>query len=195
MKNIRTKTTLLAIILSTILLQGCADFMVKELTIAAISDGVANKIRTHFSANNFGPIDNSLKGKKSIYVEYQVAHNQAKYAKAIGAFQSAKICQAFKANTQSLKTQYECYIVANNNNTESIKKDIEYHTPKEDGVYIQVGLKDYQGVFSGNTYPLVYQDMATNKTYKFNSPNLYKQSQSIVYAAEYLSRLAQKANE
>ncbi len=195
MKNINTKITFSAIILSATLLQGCMSSIVQEASIWAISSVAADKIRTNFSENDFGPIDDSLKGKKSIYVEYKVQHDQPKYAKAIGAFQSAQICKEFKENTQFLRTQYECYIVANNDSTESIKKDIEYRVPKDDGVYLQVGLRDYQGVLSGITYPLIYKYMATRKTYEISSSNLYKQSQSIVYAAEYLSRLAQKANE
>lgn len=193
-KNKNTKAMLLATALSAVLSQGCVSNIAQEAVIAVTSDTIADGIRTNFSEADFGSIDNSLKGKKSIYVGAKVEHKNPSFASSFGEMRSAQICESFRENTKNLKTQYECYIVASSNSDKKLKKG-KYATPREDGVYLRVGLPNYQGVLSGSTYPLTYKDMATSKTHEFNSPNLYKQSQSIVYAAEFLSRLAKKADE
>ncbi len=189
-----TKTTLTAIALGVTLLQGCAGVTTQLVAQTIAIDMVANEIRTNFSAKDFGPIDNSLNAKKSIYVSAEFHHDKRRIANAMGELQAARICKTFTENTHALKTQYKCYIVANSDSEKRIKT-MAYGTPKSDGVYLHLGSKEYQGVFTGSTYSLTYKDMSNNKVHQFTSVNLFKRDQSIEYAAEYLARLAQKANE
>ncbi len=192
MKNKTIKLTTLLI--TATLLQSCASQIAKEVAIDVGSDMAADEIRTWFSKSDFGPIDDSLKGKKSIYVSAEIKHGNPQIVGVIGESKSAQICKLFKEKTQSLKTQYKCYIVPSSGSAKRIKTT-EYAIPKADGVYLNLGPQEYQGVLTGSVYSITYKNMSNDKVREFTSPSLYKRSQSVKYAAEYLTRLAQKANE
>ncbi len=194
MKN---TTKLATLALTMTLLQGCVGEIVqittRELATAIFTDVAADKIRTSFSEDDFGIIDQSLKGKNAIYVSSAIEHDNFETANGLSESWSKRICDEFEDATKSLKKQYRCYIVASEDSTK--KLTINYGSPSQDGVLLEVGDVVFLGIFSGSQYALTYTDLSSNKIIKFNSPGLFKQKQFIKYSAEYLSRLAQKANE
>ncbi|MBW5291194.1 MAG: hypothetical protein Rsou_0343 [Candidatus Ruthia sp. Asou_11_S2] len=199
MKN-TTKINLTALTLSAVLIQGCAGEIARvtteEVVRAVAVDVIADKIRTNFSEDDFGLIDDSLIGKKSIYVSVKLHEKRRghKFYHMISESNSHSVCTEFTENNRSLKTQYNCYVVAESGSKKQ-RENIRYGVPKVDGVLLEVGGAEYVGLFVGNEYSLTYTNLSTNKVTKFTSPGLFKQSQVLEYSAEYLARLAQKANE
>ncbi|SMN15741.1 hypothetical protein CRYPA_1747 [uncultured Candidatus Thioglobus sp.] len=203
MKNKITKITLSAIALSALLLQGCAGEILRvtgeDIARTIISDVGADKIRTWFSDDDFGLIDDGLVGKKSIYVSFNMDHDNQGLANIMGEARSKQICDSFKEDTQTLKIQYDCYVVANKDSDKQGTK-INYANPKADGILLKVepytsgGLAN-EGLFTGSTYQITYTDLLTNKVDVSTSPEFFKISQVVKYSTEYLTRLAQQANE
>lgn len=203
--NQKTKTALKlsTLVLSAALLQGCAGEVLRvtsqDIVRGVIIDVGADKIRTSFSDDDFGLIDDALVGKKSIYVSFNIDHDNQEMSNIMSEARSKQICDNFKEETQALKTQYNCYVVAKKNSNKQGTK-INYADPKVDGILLKVepyteGGPLNEGLFTGSTYQLTYTDLLTNKVDVFTSPEFFKLSQVIKYSVEYLARLAQQANE
>ncbi len=185
MKNINTNTkvTLSAIIMSIIFLQVCTGVITKEVFASVvIGDLGADAIRTSFSKDDFGLIDDGLRDKKSVYIGFDTF---------LGEVSAKAVCDSFKDS--SLGNKYNCQIVALTKNAKEYTK-LSYSNPDVDGVYLKITKLDF-GVFTGTTYQLTYQNMSNGKINKFKTPGFFKRSQIIKYTTEYLMRLAKKAND
>ncbi|OIR25636.1 hypothetical protein [Bathymodiolus thermophilus thioautotrophic gill symbiont] len=180
MKNINTKITLSVVILSVTLLQGCVATTLQTVVPAIIGDVSADAIRTSFSKEDFGLIDDGLKNKQSVYIGFDTL---------IGEVNAKEVCDSFRERND----KYNCQIVALTKDANEYKK-LSYSKPSADGIYLKITKLDF-GVFTGTTYQLTYQNMLSGKIAKFSTPGFFKRSQIIKYVGEYLMRLVKKADD
>lgn len=170
--------TLAAIALSAILLQGCVATITKELIMSTVASDVgADAIRTSFSRDDFGLIDDGLKGKKSVYIGFNTL---------LGEINANKVCSAFK-------DKYNCQVVLLTQ--EKIQyTELNYGKPSADGIYLKIVKSDW--IFlGGTTYQVTYKNMSSGKIDQFKTPGFFKREHLIKYVKEYLFRLDRKANE
>ncbi len=177
MKNINKKITL-AILLSATLLQGCATAIVTGI----VSSVTADAIKTSFSKDDFGLIDDGLKNKTAIYVGFDTF---------LGEVNAKGTCDYFKKSYSG--NNYDCRLVALTKEAHLATK-LTYSKPDVDGVYLKITKLDF-ATFTGTTYQVAYKDMLTGKINKFKTPGFFKRSQIIKYITEYLVRLAEKADD